>query len=395
MSRDVAGYLRYHNEHVEPTRSGEKTATLRYGHAGRLEQGDVAEFVDEHDQVFAIAEITTVDERTVGEIVDQELEGHREYDDVDELVDELSRYYGEQGFDETTALTVYSFRVVDVVPRVACYVRVSDPDQNPDRQIEDTAEWVENAYDDPVITRYVDVISGAIDTRGERYEAMWSAIEQGRHDLVVIDELSRLSRLGAGATHSFLEHALEHDTSVKDLEVGLHIDLDDTLVDRAVKQLIAGVMGDLARVEHKQKLRRINSGIRAAERAGKWVGRAPRGFYIDDDAGDTGILRVDTAEFLRTRRALERVVDGEPLSRVASDAGIPEASLRYLRDNRLELYFDGDPHAVYDDDRNADVVDGVLDDVRPLPDLDLDDAVDADSLDELVEQKVREALQNE
>lgn len=282
--------------------------------------------------------------------------------------------------------------------RVACYVRVSDPDQNPDRQIADTVEWVEREYDDPEITRYVDVISGAIDTRGEQYERLWSAIEQGDHDLVVIDELSRLSRLGAGAIHEFLEHALANDTGLKDLEVGLHIDLDDDLVDRAVKQLIAGVMGDLARVEHKQKLRRINSGIRAAEAAGKWMGRAPRGFYIDKDADEAGVLRVDTAGFLQTRRALERIVAGDPVSRVADDSGIPASTLRDLRDNRLELYFDGDPYAVYADDRDAGVVDQALDGVRPLPDLDLDPGEhgrDRRDLDELVERKVKEALRDE
>jgi DNA invertase Pin-like site-specific DNA recombinase len=57
---------------------------------------------------------------------------------------------------------------------------------------------------------------------------MRQAIETGEIDLVVVHELSRLSRLGGAEIHMFLEHAIEHETSVKDLEVGLAIDVDDS-----------------------------------------------------------------------------------------------------------------------------------------------------------------------
>ncbi|MBP1987227.1 recombinase family protein [Halolamina salifodinae] len=251
--------------------------------------------------------------------------------------------------------------------QVGLYARVSTEEQDVERQINEAREYATNEFDDPDIRLYPDVISGVDEGRGEEYERLWNDIDAGDLDLVVVHELSRVSRLGAGAIHELLEHSLANDTSVKDLEVGLEVNLDDSPVTNAVKQMIAGLMGDLARVEHKQKLRRINSGIRAAQDAGKWTGRPPKGFRVDDN----GVLRVEPAEFLATRRALERIGSGEPISEVSDDTGIANSTLRHLRDDRRDLYFYGEA----DDDR----VDEALDEVRPLSDPDVDDAGDLEA----------------
>jgi DNA invertase Pin-like site-specific DNA recombinase len=261
---------------------------------------------------------------------------------------------------------------------VGLYARVSTDEQDVDRQIGDAREYAAT-YDDADVRLYPDVISGAASDRGGEYERLWDDIADEKLDVVVVHELSRVSRLGAGAIHELLEHCLEHQTSVKDLEVGLEIDLDDSPVTSAVKQMIAGIMGDLARVEHKQKLRRINSGINAAQNAGKWTGRPPRGFYVDDK---TSVLHVETAEFLETRRALERIEAGEPVTDVADACGIPESTLRRLRDQRRELYFDGNT----DDDR----VDAALEEERPLPDHDVDTR--SENLDERIRAVVKEEM---
>jgi len=168
------------------------------------------------------------------------------------------------------------------MPEIGTYARVSTTDQDPQRQLDELREFAEDMYDEPEIHTYADIISGTETERGEEYQRLRSDIEDGAIDVVVVHELSRLSRLGAGEIHDFLEFCLSHETSIQDLEVGLEISLDDDLVDRAVSQLIAGVMGDLARVEHKQKLRRIQSGIDAAKEAGRWTGRPPAGFDVED-----------------------------------------------------------------------------------------------------------------
>jgi len=263
----------------------------------------------------------------------------------------------------------------DTQQRVGLYARVSTDDQDVDRQIQDARDYAKAEYPDADVELYPDVISGASEQRGEEFERLWNDIADEQLNAVIIHELSRISRLGAGQIHEFIEHCLEHDVSVKDLEVGLEIDVDASMVDRAVKQMIAGIMGDLARVEHKQKLRRINSGIKTAQNAGKWTGRAPRGFYVGEDDQR---LHVDVEEFLRTRAALERCEAGEAVAAVADHVGMPESSLRYILDDdeRRAMYFYGEA----EDERKE----AALDEIRPLPDVDVDDDRDLEErVDEL------------
>ena len=225
---------------------------------------------------------------------------------------------------------------------IGIYARVSTADQNPQRQLEELRGFAEKTYDEPEIHTYADVISGTETTRGDEYQRLRGDIEDGILDIVVVHELSRLSRLGAGEIHEFLEFCLSHETGIQDMEVGLEISLEDNLVDRAVSQLIAGVMGDLARVEHKQKLRRIQSGVDAAKEAGRWTGRPPAGFEVED-----GYLRVDSDEFLTIRRALERVEQGYTYAEAADGTPVAESTLRALYSDRRELYF----HAEAEDER--------------------------------------------
>ncbi|APE95684.1 recombinase family protein [Halodesulfurarchaeum formicicum] len=238
--------------------------------------------------------------------------------------------------------------------KIGLYARVSTSDQDVQRQVNQAREFIEKEYGDIEIATYADVISGATEDGGEEYQRLRDDIEDGNLDAVVVDELSRLSRLGAGEIHQFIQHCLENETGLHDMEVGLDISLDDDLVDQAVTQLIAGVMGDLARVEHKQKLRRIDSGIKNAQEAGKWTGRPPRGFRVENKR-----LRVDAGEFLAIRDALERIEKGENVREAATDIGVPESTLRRIHNERKELYFYGEAG----DER----IDEALEGVRPLP----------------------------
>lgn len=237
---------------------------------------------------------------------------------------------------------------------VALYARVSTADQDPDRQLDELRVFAADAYPDHEIAEYVDVVSGTATERAE-YDRLWSDIGEGDVAVVVVDEISRLSRLGSGEIHRFIQHCLEHGTSVEDREVGLSLDVDDSDLSQAITETLIGLMGSLAKVEHKQKLRRIRSGIAAAQDAGKWTGRPPRGFTVED-----GYLRVDVEEFLRTRAAVERVVGGEAVTDVAEDVGLPTSTLSRLAEERPELYLRG----VAEDDR----VNAALDELRPLPD---------------------------
>jgi len=204
-------------------------------------------------------------------------------------------------------------RPQEVCPEIGIYARVSTTDQDPQRQLDELREFAEDTYNQPAIHAYADIISGTETVRGEEYQRLRSDVEDGDLYTIIVHELSRLSRLGAGEIHEFLEFCLSHETGIQDLEVGLEISLKDDIVDRAVRQPIAGLMGDLARVEHKQKLRRIQSGIDAAKVAGRWTGRPPTGFDVED-----GYLQVNADEFLTIRRALERVEQGYTYAEAAT-----------------------------------------------------------------------------
>lgn len=104
---------------------------------------------------------------------------------------------------------------------------------------------------------------------------------------------------------------------------------------RAMYELLATVMGKLADIERKQTLRRIRSGIRSAREAGKWTGRPPVGFTVEN-----GYLRVDPEKFLRVQDGLQRVLAGEKIVDVAEETGVAESTLRRLRDERRSLYLD-------------------------------------------------------
>jgi DNA invertase Pin-like site-specific DNA recombinase len=262
------------------------------------------------------------------------------------------------------------------MPEIGIYARVSTTDQDPQRQLGELRKFVEDTYDEPAIHAYADIISGTETERGEEYQRLRSDIEGGSLDVVVVHELSRLSRLGAGEIHEFLEFCLCHETGIQDLGVGLEISLEDDLVDRAVSQLIAGVMGDLARVEHKQKLRRIQSGIDAAKDAGRWTGRPPAGFDVED-----GYLQVNADEFLTIRRALERVEQGYTYAEAADGTAIAESTLRALHNDRRALYF----HAEADDDR----LQAAAEELEPLEEPDNPDDTS------LPEQEIRTIVRDE
>jgi DNA invertase Pin-like site-specific DNA recombinase len=261
--------------------------------------------------------------------------------------------------------------------RAAIYARVSTADQDVGRQLDEAREHLERLGAEEV-EEYPEVVSGAADTdTREVYNDLLDDVASGRFDLVVVHEISRLSRLGPTEIHEFIQHCLEHDTGVEALDVGLKIHVDDGELQQTIYSMVARLMGDLAQIEHKQKLQRIRSGVRAAQDAGKWTGRPPAGFEVVD-----GYLRVDPAEYLHVREALARVDRGEAYADVAADTGVAESTLRSLEADRRDLYLAGEA----DDDR----VDEALDDVRPLDDL----RVGSTELDELRErvERVEEAL---
>lgn len=266
--------------------------------------------------------------------------------------------------------------------KAAIYARVSTVDQDLERQLHECRDHLNANY--PAIDEideYADFVSGADETGGDEYQRLWDTTAAGEYDVVVVHEISRLSRLGPTEIHEFIQHALENETGVESLDIGLSIRVDDPALQQTVYTMIANIMGDLAKIEHQQKLERINSGIRSAQRAGKWTSKPPRGFYVGDDSR----LHVDPEEFLNVRHALERVASSESKRQVAADSGIPRSTLTNIYNNkdRRQMYLRGK----HDDDRIKTAIDGF----GPLPGLDIDK--DDRELDEHIRAIVRDELE--
>ena len=60
---------------------------------------------------------------------------------------------------------------------------------------------------------YADIISGADEHGGEQYRDLCDTITDEACGLVVVHELSWLSRLGAGGIHRFTQHCMGRETA--------------------------------------------------------------------------------------------------------------------------------------------------------------------------------------
>ncbi|ELZ43661.1 rb136 [Halorubrum californiense DSM 19288] len=151
----------------------------------------------------------------------------------------------------------------------AIYARVSTSGQDVSRQLDEAHEHLERLGVKD-IEEYPEIVSGVADTDTcEVYNRLLDDIGTGQYDLVVVHEISRLSRIGPTEIHEFIQHCLKHDTGVEALDIGLKIHVDDGELQQMIYTMVARLMGDLTRIEHQQKLQRIRSGVRAAQSAGK------------------------------------------------------------------------------------------------------------------------------
>lgn len=87
--------------------------------------------------------------------------------------------------------------------------------------------------------------------------------------------------------------------------------------------------------------KRVQSGVNRAKQQGKWTGRPPDGFTVND-----GYLAVEPNDYLRMQSALE-LLETDPdatLTEVARHSGIPQSSLSRIRNDpeRRKLYLYGE-----------------------------------------------------
>lgn len=267
----------------------------------------------------------------------------------------------------------------------AIYARVSTHDQDEQRQVRDCRDLLDDhPYEIEDVKIYADVQTGTTTARDD-YQRLVDDIRDGAVDLVVATEVSRLSRSGAQDVMEFITHCLEENVGVEFTQSPVTLRPGDDVLTQSIQRLIISLLSELANIEHKQKMDRIQSGIHAAQEAGKWTGRPPRGFTTDEK----GYLHVDTAEFLETRNALERVLLGESTQEAADATGIPESTLRAILDDedRRRMYFYGD----HDDDRKQ----VALDELGNLQPPEIQPDPSEESMSGILEEQIRAVVRDE
>lgn len=89
--------LKFADEHIEPILAGRKTATIRIGlDFEEYKIGHRAHFCDTDGERFFSVIIDDRGTSTVNWIANHPIEGHRDYRDAGELIEELERYYPEE-----------------------------------------------------------------------------------------------------------------------------------------------------------------------------------------------------------------------------------------------------------------------------------------------------------
>ena len=152
------------------------------------------------------------------------------------------------------------------------YIRVSDEDQNPQRQIEALKDYEKELKNENI---YIDKQSGK-DFNRDNYLELKKILRDGdtlivkeldrfgRNKQMIKDELSWLSDKGVRAK------ILDIPTTLMDLPE------ENTWVIKMVNNILIEVLGSIAEEERNKIRKRQEEGIAIAKREGKYKGRKPQ-----------------------------------------------------------------------------------------------------------------------
>lgn len=104
--------LKFEHSLVEMILDGRKTATWRIFDDKDLQVGDNLELVEfETGEVFAKAEITSVKEKKMNEVADEDFDGHEKYPNKEEMLKTYQGYYGDR-VNWDTPIKMIGFKLV-------------------------------------------------------------------------------------------------------------------------------------------------------------------------------------------------------------------------------------------------------------------------------------------
>lgn len=104
--------IRFYEGFVNDIKEDLKTQTIRYDWDDTPNQGEIMEAVSTQEgDVFAEVRVQKVESLSMGECVSRNLDGHVNYDSVEEMVSDMSQYYPSISSDDSVLLL--NFKVVE------------------------------------------------------------------------------------------------------------------------------------------------------------------------------------------------------------------------------------------------------------------------------------------
>lgn len=212
------------------------------------------------------------------------------------------------------------------------YARVSTGDQDLEHQ---QANLLEYATEDlGVQPDEIDVLAeeatGTSTDRGG-YREMLERVRAGDAERVLVREVTRLGRTMREISENVHEIVEDHGCGLYVMNDSLEVAAGDELTMQ--DKMLLNVLAWAAEVEAKKIKENTLAGLRAAEAAGKWIGRPPFGFTTDED----GYLQPN-GDFADAREAAIAVEEeGWSHRKAARHTGVARKTISNLIE-RKELY---------------------------------------------------------
>lgn len=106
MDRD---YLSFASGFEDELKEGSKTETIRFNLQEKPSVGDELDAVMDTGEVIGTVEITRVEDMLVEDVPNRKLDGHRNYDSVNEVITHLGEYYHDT-IKSDSIVTLISFK---------------------------------------------------------------------------------------------------------------------------------------------------------------------------------------------------------------------------------------------------------------------------------------------
>ena len=208
----------------------------------------------------------------------------------------------------------------------AAYIRVSTPEQDPERQYQD----IKSKFDVSRDHLYADVEHGDVFTGRDCYDALMDSLED--YEKVVFEELTRLGR-SAREMRDTAHTLREAGVTIATVSPLREFPPDE---DDAMSKLFFDILTRMAEAELERIRSRTKSGIRQAKREGKHVGNPPREYTVED-----GFLEPIEGEYERISKFIREVNKGRAKAPTARFFGVDETSYQSILENS-DRYWDAE-----------------------------------------------------